>query len=69
MDIIFTFHANEQIRERKIHLTWIKETIKFPDDIMRVGKKCYATKRLNGLSLKVVYVKEKHIKVITSFYL
>ena len=40
-----------------------------PDEPRREGNKHYAVKKLNGHTLKVVYVKEKYIKVITSFFI
>ena len=57
MDIIYTIHVDEQIKERKINKVWIEETIKFPDELKHKVHKYYATKKLNGHTLKVVYVK------------
>lgn len=65
----YTLHAEEQIIERKIEKVWVEETIKFPDITKRDGSKFYVTKKLNGKTLKVVYVKEKYIKVITTFFI
>ncbi|MBI2655309.1 DUF4258 domain-containing protein, partial [Candidatus Woesearchaeota archaeon] len=69
MEIIYTLHANEQINERKLSKVWIEETIKSPDEIRHKGHKHYATKKLNGNTLRVVYVKENYIKVITSYFI
>ena len=69
MQIIYTRHADLQIKERKIHKVWVEETIKLPDEVRRNGNKHYAVKKLNGSTLKVVYVREKYIKVITSFFI
>ena len=69
MEIIYTFHAEEQIKERKILKIWIKEAIKAPDMIKHSDHKYYIIKKLNGKILKVVYVKENYIKVITSFFI
>mgnify|MGYP001602563934 CR=1 FL=1 len=66
MYINFTLHAAEQIKERKIKRIWIEETIAAPDRTTRVNHKFYVIKKLNGKTLKVVYVKEKYIKVVTS---
>jgi len=52
-----------------LHYIHCQETIKSPDELRTNGKKHYAVKKLNGHTLKVVYVKEKDIKVITSFFL
>ena len=68
MEIIYTLHANEQINERKLSKVWVEETIKSPDEIRHKGHKHYATKKLNGNTLRVVYVKESYIKVITSYF-
>ena len=68
MKIILTRHAIEQIEDRKINFVWVQETVKFPDIMKKEDNKYYALKRLNGHVLKVVYVKEKYIKVITTFF-
>ena len=68
MDIVYTMHANEQIKERKLLKVWVEETIKSPDQTKAKGHKYYATKKLNGKTLRVIYVKEKYIKVITSYF-
>ena len=68
MKIIYTSHAEEQIKERKILKLWIEETIKSPDDTKRTENKFYIIKRLNGKTLKVIYTKENFIKVITSYF-
>ena len=68
MEIIYTNHAEEQIKERKIIKVWIEETIKFPDDTKRIEHKFYVIKKLNGKTLKVIYTKENFIKVITSYF-
>ncbi|MBI2663895.1 DUF4258 domain-containing protein [Candidatus Woesearchaeota archaeon] len=68
MEIRYTFHSEEQIKERKIEKVWVEETIKHPDETEKEGKnKYYARKTLNGITLEVVYVKEKYIKVVTVY--
>jgi len=69
MKIIYTLHAIDQIKERMIEKIWVEETIGFPDRLKKCGAKHYASKKLNGHTLKVIYVKEKYIKVITSFFI
>ena len=69
MDIIYTKHAEEQIEERKILKIWVEETVKFPDELRREDIKYYATKKLNGSTLRVVYTKENYIKIITSYFI
>lgn len=48
-------------------MIWIKETIKQPDTLTRAQHKYYARKKHNGLTLEVIYVKERDIKVITPY--
>ena len=69
MEIKYTLHAEEQIKERKILKVWVEETIKSPDKTKSAGHKFYIIKKLNGKTLKVIYVKEKYIKVITTFFI
>ena len=69
MDVVYTRHAKYQIKERKVDRIWIEETIKWPDIMKHVGAKYYAAKKLNGKVLKVVYVKESYIKIITLFWI
>ncbi|MEK6964469.1 MAG: DUF4258 domain-containing protein [Nanoarchaeota archaeon] len=69
MKIVFTLHLKEQMKERKLEKVWIEETIKSPDETRKKGHKYYAIKKLNGNTLKVAYVKEKYIKVLTAFFL
>jgi hypothetical protein len=69
MKIEYTFHALEQMEERKIIAIWVEEALNYPDIIKREGFKYYAIKKLNGKTIKVVYIKEKSIKVITTFFL
>lgn len=69
MEIRYTLHAGEQIKERKILKVWIEEAIKYPDETRSIGHKYYVVKKLDGKTIKIVYVKEKYIKVITSFFI
>jgi hypothetical protein len=69
MKFVYTLHAEEQIRRRKIEKVWIEETIRSPDSLRRENHKCYAKKKLNGASLKVVFIKEKYIKVVTAYFI
>jgi len=66
VEIRYTLHAEEQIKERKFEKVWVEETIKFPDKTKHFGKRYYVQKKLNGIILKVVYIKQKYIKVITT---
>ena len=57
------------MNDRKIHEAWVEETIKSPNLTIHEGNKFYATKKLNGKTLRVVYIKDKDIKVITTFFI
>ena len=65
----YTLHAQEQIKERKIEPVWIEEAVRFPDTIASEKHKFYVTKKLNGKTIKVVFIKEKYIKIITSYFI
>ena len=68
MKIIFTRHAEEQIKERKIEKRLVEETIKYADKTRKEGKnKYYASRKINGFFLEVVYIRENYIKVITVY--
>ncbi|HLC50277.1 MAG TPA: DUF4258 domain-containing protein [Candidatus Nanoarchaeia archaeon] len=69
MNIVYTLHAEEQIEKRKILKIWVEETIKTPDKTATDANKHYVTKKLNGKTLRVIYVKESYIKVITSYFI
>ncbi|HLD06223.1 MAG TPA: DUF4258 domain-containing protein [Candidatus Nanoarchaeia archaeon] len=68
MRIAYTKHADIQIEKRKLEKIWVEEVIKSPDRTERGGiNKYYASKKLNGITLEVVYTKERFIKVITVY--
>ena len=67
MEIRYTYHARIQIERRKLEEIWIEETIKSPDIVKREGNKFYVVKKLNGITIEVVYLRAKYIKVITVF--
>ena len=69
MDIRYTFHAKQKIEGRKLEKVWIEETIKYPDYTKREGRKYYVTKKLNGMTLRVVYTKENYINIITLYWI
>lgn len=56
------------LRKRKVKEVWVKEAIKSPDKLEKEFGKYYARKKLNGLSIEVVYEKKGHIKVITVYW-
>ena len=69
MNIEFSKHLVKRCNSRGIDLVWVKETMLYPDVVVHKGYKYYAIKKLNGKTLKIVYVKEKHIKLITAYFL
>jgi len=69
MNIKYTLHAQGQMEERKIEPVWVEEAVQFPDKVRSEGYKFYATKKLNGKTIKVVFTKEKYINIITTFFI
>lgn len=69
MEIVFTNHALYQINERKIDRILVEEVIKSPDVTKRVDNKYYVIKSINNKKLKVVYVKQRYIKVVTLYWI
>ena len=69
MNIVYTFHAAEQIYERKILRVWVEEAIMWPDFTRRQNNKYLVTRKLNGRSIEVVYIKEKYIKILTVYWI
>ena len=68
MEIIYTNHALYSMKNRKIEKVWVEEAIKSPDLLEKEPEKYYARKKLNGLSIEVVFEKKKYIKVITVYW-
>ena len=68
MDIVFTKHAKEQMKERGITEDEIINTIKFPEKTQKIEDTYYSQKQTNSGKIEVVYLKEKYIKVITVYY-
>ncbi len=66
MKLIFTHHAKQRIKERKITLQQIQETINFPDYKISKEDKIESYKRIDNKLLKIIYAqKGKFIKIIT----
>ena len=68
MHVVYTEHAWERMQFRKIEQAWVEETIRRPDILTVIGRKHIAVRRLNGHTLKAVYVKEKYIKIVTLYW-
>ena len=69
MNIIFTEHAKERMRGRKITEEEIVEVIKTPQNTRKQEGKYYAQKNIGRANIEVVYEKDKYIKVITIYYI
>ena len=69
MEVKYTLHAKYIMKSRKIDKVWVEEAIKSPTKIEKEFDKYYARKKLDGLSIEVVYIKEKYIKVITVYWI
>jgi len=67
MKIGYTFHAEYMIEKRKLQKFWVEEAIKYPDKLEKYKGKYYARRRLDGVTIEVVYEREKHIKIITVY--
>jgi len=69
MEIVFTEHAKERLKKRKISEDEIKEAIRYPDKISKKKGKYYAEKNLGRAKIEVIYEKDNYIKIITIYYL
>ena len=69
MEVRYTKHARYIMKERGIDGVWIEETLKRPDKIEKEFGKNYASKKLNGVSIEVVYEKKSYINVITVYWI
>ena len=70
MDIIFTIHAEDQIRERGLSKQEVIDSIKRPDNIIKKHNKYYYQNRLNGGTIEIVCERiENNIKVVTVYWL
>ena len=68
--IVFTQHAEEQMRVRKIDKKEVIDTLNNPDDLLYdlLEKTFVAVKRLNGKYLIVVFsLSAGFVKVVTAF--
>jgi hypothetical protein len=68
MRIELTVHAQQQIIRRKIALQLVLETIEHPKMLQQNGAVYYAYRAFKKRILKVVYVKETHIRVLTAYW-
>ena len=69
MNIIYSNHANEKIRERKISKSTIENSLKNPDAVIDSrGETKVAHKLINDKLLRIVYKAEKKTCVVISAY-
>ena len=69
MQIIFTEHAINRLKKRKITLEEAELAIKNPDKTRKEGGKYIAKKDIGRARIEVVYEKDKYINVLTIYYI
>ena len=69
MEIEFTLHAKEQIKERNLSKEEVINVIKNPDKTYQEFGKYYAEKDIGSGIIRVVFKKDKYINVITVYWL
>lgn len=71
MKIQFTDHVKYRILERGIDVSQIKTVLKNPDsNKFAFNNKMKATKKLNGRTLEVVYIKKRaEVIIVTAYYI
>jgi len=68
MDVVFTIHAKNRIKKRKINENEVIDTIKNPDKIEERYGKYHVQKDIGRGIIEVVYEKDKYINVITIYW-
>jgi len=69
MQIIFTEHAKERLKKRKITKEEVELALKSPDKTRKEGGKYLAEKNIGRAKIEVVYEKDKYIKIVTIYYI
>lgn len=69
MKIVFTEHAKERMKKRKISEEEVIDAINYPNKLSKKEGNYYAEKNIIRANIEVVYEKENYIKVITIYYL
>ena len=69
MKIVFTEHAKDRMKKRKISEEEVIDAIMHPDKLLKKEGKYYAKKNILRANIEAVYEKENYIKVITIYYL
>ena len=67
MEIVFTKHAKEQMKERGISEDDVINAIKFSKKTKKTRDAYYAQYQTISGKIEVVYVREKYIKIITLY--
>jgi len=66
--IIFTKHARDRMRERRILKQDIKKIIANPDKIQRENNRIIVSGKINKEKLEIVYIIENKKKIILTCY-
>jgi len=69
MNIIFTEHAKDRIKKRKITEDEVINAIKYPEKTEKREGKYYAQKNIGRGKIEVAYEKEKYIKIISVYWI
>ena len=67
MEIKFTKHTIDQMKERGISDDEVVNTIKYPEETIKEHDRYLARKKVSLGTIEVVYIREKYIKVITVY--
>jgi len=65
MHIEFTKHARDRMKKRNISEEEVINTIKFPEKTEKDGNIYHVQKHLDRFVLKVIYIRENYIKVLS----
>lgn len=69
MKIIFTEHAKDRLKKRRISEDEVIDAIKYPEKTTKREGKYYVQKNIQRAKIEIVYEKDKYIKVITIYYI
>ncbi len=69
MNIVFTKHALDQIKKRKITEDEVISTIKYASQARKVGDKHIVENNIGRGIIRVVFKRENYIKVLTVHWL
>jgi hypothetical protein len=62
MQIVFTKHAKDRLKKRKITEEEIIEVIKFPEKLMKKKELYYTQKNIQRANIEVVFEKDRYIE-------